>query len=96
MRAIQRTQFRAKSVKNYLNAHKFLKHHFCFETEGVTKSEPWGLFMAHRQHFSSTRLLLLGEFPEIETSLAFDRYSSLLKAIKFYFDRVVVPTRLQH
>jgi hypothetical protein len=35
VRAIQRTQFRAKNAKNDLNPTDLVKHNFCFETEGV-------------------------------------------------------------
>jgi hypothetical protein len=35
VRAIQRTQFRAKNVKNDLNLTYLVKQNFCFETEGV-------------------------------------------------------------
>jgi hypothetical protein len=35
VRAIQRTQFRAKNVKNDLNPTDLVKRNFCFETEGV-------------------------------------------------------------
>jgi hypothetical protein len=35
VRAIQRTQFRAKNAKNNLNPTYLMKRNFCFETEGV-------------------------------------------------------------
>jgi hypothetical protein len=35
VRAIQRTQFRAKNVKNDLNPTDLVKRNFCCETEGV-------------------------------------------------------------
>jgi hypothetical protein len=35
VRAIQRTQFRAKNAKNDLNPTDLVKRNFCFETEGV-------------------------------------------------------------
>ena len=37
MRAIQRTQFCAKNVKNDLNPTNLVKHNFCFEMEGVSR-----------------------------------------------------------
>jgi hypothetical protein len=39
VRAIQRTQFRAKNVKNDLNPRDLVKCNFCFETEGVIPTE---------------------------------------------------------
>jgi hypothetical protein len=36
VRAVQRTQFRAKNVKNDLNPTDLVKRNFCFEMEGVT------------------------------------------------------------
>jgi hypothetical protein len=36
VRAIQRTQFRAKNVKNDLNPTDLVKRNFCFETVGVS------------------------------------------------------------
>ena len=45
IRAMQRTQFHAKSAKDDLKPTDFLKRNFCFETEGVVK-EPvklWSL-----------------------------------------------------
>ena len=38
MRAMQRTQFRAESVKYDLKPTDFLKYNFYFETEGVQSS----------------------------------------------------------
>jgi hypothetical protein len=35
VRAIQRTQIRAKNTKNDLNPTYLVKRNFCFETEGV-------------------------------------------------------------
>jgi hypothetical protein len=35
VRAIQRTQFRAKDAKNDLNPTDLVKRNFCFEMEGV-------------------------------------------------------------
>jgi len=35
MKAIQRTQFRAKNAKNDLNPKDLVKRNFCFEMEGV-------------------------------------------------------------
>jgi hypothetical protein len=37
VRAIQRTQFYAKDVKNDLNPTNLVKRNFCFETEGVCR-----------------------------------------------------------
>jgi hypothetical protein len=39
VRAKQRTQFRAKSAKNYLKPTDFLNCNFYFETEGVCQGE---------------------------------------------------------
>jgi len=39
VRAMQRTQFRAKSAKNDLKPTDFLKRNFYFETEGVMKKK---------------------------------------------------------
>ena len=38
VRAIQRTQVRAKNLKNDLNPTYLVERNFCFETEGVTVS----------------------------------------------------------
>jgi hypothetical protein len=46
VRAIQRTQFRAKNAKNDFSPIDLVKHNFCFETEGVLISENFSHVMA--------------------------------------------------
>jgi len=50
MRAIQRTQFRAKIEINDLNPTNLLKRNFYFEMEGVSLI-PYGLYIIFMNHY---------------------------------------------
>ena len=64
VRAMQRMQFRAKSVKNDLKPMDFLKCNFYFETEGVTNSAKSSNEIDDYQGYHTSILLLFSNMSE--------------------------------